>query len=60
MDPSHNFPPSPKEMYMYRPAQQVNGHKVQSPSPSRGRPPPVLPERKPETAGKQSKQDFCY
>ncbi|BFZ06684.1 hypothetical protein BsWGS_09723 [Bradybaena similaris] len=48
MDPTHNFPPSPREMYMYQPPQRLNGHKV-SPSPTRGRPPPVLPERKPET-----------
>ncbi|CAL1530571.1 unnamed protein product, partial [Lymnaea stagnalis] len=54
MDPHSQFPPSPREMYMYRPPQsgappQSNGHSGRSTSPSRGRPPPTLPERKPET-----------
>ncbi|XP_055868349.1 ras-associated and pleckstrin homology domains-containing protein 1-like [Biomphalaria glabrata] len=44
MDPHSHFPPSPREMYMYRPP-QLNGHTT----PTKERPLPTLPERNPET-----------
>ncbi|XP_012942995.1 myosin-IIIa, partial [Aplysia californica] len=51
MDPSRQFPPSPREMYnMQRGGHPMplNGH-MRSASPSRARAPPTLPERRPDT-----------